>query len=132
MSEQQPFQAYQKNSINTASGPQLTLMLYNGCIKFIQQGIKAMGEEQYEAKNIAIQKAQDIIQELMLTLDQEVEISKQLLPLYEFIHYQLQQGNMKNDVAALEEGLHLVTEFRDTWREVMKQSITQQKQGVKA
>src|SRR5690625_6342829 len=91
------FQAYQDNAVNTASGPQLTMMLYNGCIKFIRQSMIDMNEKNYETKNINIQKAQDIIQELMLTLNQEIEISKQLMPLYDFVYYQLQQGNIKND-----------------------------------
>src|SRR5699024_1865696 len=98
-------QAYQNNAVNTASGPQLTMMLYNGCIKFIKQGMKALEEKDYETKNTNLQKAQNIIQELMLTLDQKVEISKELLPLYEFIYHQLQQGNLKNDRSNLEEAL---------------------------
>src|SRR5690625_3180769 len=108
-------QTYQNNAVNTASGPQLTMMLYNGCIKFINQAIKAVKDNDYEAKNINIQKAQDIVQELMLTLDQSVDISKQLLPLYEFIYFQLQQGNINNEVAHLEEALEFVTDFRNTW-----------------
>ncbi len=130
MLSKQPYQIYQNNAVNTASGTQLTFMLYNGCVKFIQQGIKAMNEEQYEAKNTAIQKAQNIIQELMLTLDQEVEVSKQLLPLYDFIHHQLQQGNMKNEPALLEEALEFVIEFRDVWKDMMKQEVSQIKQGA--
>ncbi|MEI3607464.1 flagellar export chaperone FliS [Pseudogracilibacillus sp. SE30717A] len=124
------FQTYQNNAVNTASGPQLTMMLYNGCIKFINQAIKAVNEKNYEAKNTNIQKAQDIIQELMLTLDQEIEISKQLLPLYEYIHFQLQQGNIKNDVNCLEEALTYVTDFRNTWKEVMKQGASTYVQGA--
>src|SRR5690625_2659786 len=125
------FQVYQNNAVNTASGPQLTMMLYNGCIKFIKQGIKALEENDYEAKNINLQKAQNIIQELMLTLDQNIEISKQLLPLYEFIHHQLQQGNIHNEVSHLEEALEFVTEFRDTWKEVMKKEAKSYQQGAK-
>lgn len=132
MLRNQSYQAYQNNAVNTASGAQLTFMLYNGCVKFIQQGIKAMNEHNYEAKNTTIQKAQDIIQELMLTLDQEVEIAQQMLPLYEYIHHQLQQGNMKNDPALLEEALTYVMEFRDVWKDVMKQEATQVKQGARA
>jgi len=125
-------EAYQNNAITTASGPQLTLMLYNGCIKFINQGIKAMNDKDYEAKNTFIQKAQDIIQELMLTLNQEIDISKHMLPLYDYIYYLLQQGNIKNDVAQLEEALEFVTEFRDTWKEVMKKGIpSKNEQGAK-
>lgn len=123
------FETYQNNSVNTASGPQLTMMLYNGCIKFIKYGIKATEDHNYEMKNTNIQKAQNIIQELMLTLDQSVEISKEMLSLYEYIHYQLQNGNIKNDVASMQEALEYVTDFRDTWKEAMKQTSTSYRQG---
>src|SRR5690625_2325176 len=112
-------QAYQDNAVSTASGPQLTLMLYNGCVRFINQGIKALKNKDFEQKNINIQKAQDIIQELMLTLNHDVDMSKQLLPLYEYIYYQLQQGNIKNDEAMLKEALEFVTDFRNTWKEAI-------------
>ncbi|MBP1971164.1 flagellar protein FliS [Virgibacillus natechei] len=128
-----PYQVYQNNSVNTASGGELTLMLYNGCIKFIKQAMKEMNETNYEAKNTNIQKAQNIIQELMLTLDKEVEISKQMLPLYDYIQFQLKEGNVKNEVDKLEEALRLVTEFRDTWKEViLKTRKAQPAKGVHA
>src|SRR5690625_22503 len=124
-------QAYQDNAVTTASGPQLTLMLYNGCIRFINQGLKALEENKFEQKNINIQKAQDIIQELMLTLNREVEISNQLLPLYDFIYYQLQQGNIKNDKDLLIEARDFVTEFRDTWKEaIVKAAPAQRTEGA--
>src|SRR5699024_4666830 len=105
--------------------------LYNGCIKFINNGMKAVQEKDFESKNTNIQTAQDIIQELMLTLDQTVDISKQLLPLCEYISFQLQQGHIKNDVTFLEEALQYVTEFRDTWKEVMKKASPTYVQGAK-
>ncbi|MEJ8778810.1 flagellar export chaperone FliS [Pseudogracilibacillus sp. ICA-222130] len=114
------YQAYQDNSVTTASGPQLTLMLYNGCIKFINQAKQALEKNDFEAKNECIQKAQNIIQELMLTLDPKVEISNQMMPLYEYIHYQLQQANIKNEVSYLDEAYTYVVDFRDTWKEVIK------------
>lgn len=117
-----PYKAYEKNAVNTAPPEQLTLMLYNGCIRFIQQAIKEVEAKDFEAKNISIQKAQAIIQELMITLDKRIDLAKQMLSLYEYIHFQLQQGNIKNDVQHLEEALTYVKEFRDTWIEVMKQA----------
>src|SRR5690625_894143 len=113
------FQAYQDNAVNTASGPQLTMMLYNGCIKFIRQSMIDMNEKNYESKNINIQKAQ----KLMLTLNQELEISKQILPIYEFIIFQLREANIKNDISHLETALEFVIEFRDTWKDLMKQEV---------
>lgn len=128
---QQQYQAYQNNSVNTASGGQLTLMLYNGCIRFIKQAIKDINDQNFESKNTHIQKAQDIIQELMLTLDPKIELSKQLLPLYEYTNYQLQEANIKNEVSFLDEALSFVTEFRDTWKEVLKTTAKQYAQGAR-
>jgi len=121
--------AYQNNSVTTASGPQLTLMLYNGCIKFITHALKAIEEKDFEKKNTNIQKAQNIIQELMLTLDKDVELSSEFLPLYEYIYYQLQQGNIKNDSEHLQEALTFVIDFRDTWKEVMLSQASNYVQG---
>lgn len=125
MNKSKHVQAYQNNAITTASGPQLTLMLYNGCIRFINQGIKALNENNYEQKNINIQKAQNIIQEFMLTLNRDIDLSNDLLSLYDFIHHQLQQGNIKNDEKLLLEALEFVTDFRDTWKEAMGKAATQ-------
>lgn len=122
---------YQNNSVNTASGPQLTLMLYDGCIRFVKRGIKATEDKDYQVKNEQLQKAQDIIRELMITLDPKVEISKQMMSLYDYILHLLQEGNIKNDLDSLEEALDLITDFRDTWREAMKQAAPNYVQGAK-
>lgn len=122
MSMNKPYQTYQHNAVNTASSGELTLMLYNGCIKFIKQAMKDIENGKIEAKNTHLQKAQKIIQELMVTLDMNVEISTQIMPLYEYILHQLKEGNVKNDATFLEEALKYVTEFRDTWKQVIKQT----------
>lgn len=117
-----PHQAYQNNAVNTATGAELTLMLYNGCIKFIKQAKKDMAANHIENKNTHIQKAQNIIRELMFTLDPEVEISKQFAPLYEFMLNRLTEANIQNSEAALDEVLDLAIEFRDTWKQVIQKT----------
>lgn len=119
MSLNKPYQAYQNNAVNTASGGELTLMLYNSCIKFIRQAMKDIEAKNYEDKNKHIQKAQKIVQELMLTLDQSIDISQQLLPLYDFMYNQLTEANMSNKTVHLEDTLGLAIEFRDMWKEVL-------------
>lgn len=119
MTLQKPYQAYQNNVVNTASGGELTLMLYNGCLKFIKQAMKDVQEKNYENKNTNIQKAQAIIQELIVTLDQNADISKQIMPLYNYMYQRLMEANMKNDLDILEEVQGLITEFRDTWKQVI-------------
>lgn len=132
MTTNKAYSTYQNNTVNTASSGELTLMLYNGCMKFIKQAMKDIGSNNFEAKNTNIQKAQNIIQELMITLDPKAEISKQIMPLYEYMHFQLKEANVKNDPVILEEVLGFVTEFRDTWKQVIIQTRKQNytKQGA--
>ncbi|PAC34182.1 flagellar export chaperone FliS [Caldifermentibacillus hisashii] len=120
MAVSNPYQAYQENSVLTASPGDLTLMLYNGCLKFLNLAKKAIGGNNITEKNTNLQKAQNIINELMVTLNMDIEISKQMMALYDFVRIKLIEANVKNDLAALEEAESIMTDFRDTWKEVIK------------
>ncbi|MGP4040703.1 flagellar export chaperone FliS [Gracilibacillus sp. D59] len=129
----QQYQAYQDNSVNTASPGELTLMLYNGCLKFIKQAKKAIETEDHQTKNEMIQKTQNIVRELMVTLEQEAPITKEIMPLYDFVYHALTQANIKSDLDQLEQARDIIEDFRDTWKEVIKQErIRQHGQGVNA
>lgn len=129
MSMANPYQAYRQNAVNTATPGELTLMLYDGCLKFIRLAREAINNNDIQAKNTNIQKAQNIITELMVTLDMKYEISKQMMPLYDFVRRKLIEANVKNSLQSLEEAETIVREFRDTWKEVIK--ITRQNQHGK-
>ncbi|MGP4073874.1 flagellar export chaperone FliS [Piscibacillus sp. B03] len=116
----QPHLAYHQNSVTTATPEGLTLKLYSGCIRFIKLAKKAMDEKNIQEKNTNIQKAQDIIRELMVTLNMDYEISHQLMPLYEYMNHQLMQANIKNDPALLDEVQGMAEDFRETWQQVIK------------
>ena len=118
--------AYKQNSVTTASPGELTLMLYNGCLKFLSKAKTAIQEKNVQEKNTNLQKSQAIIVELMSTLNLDIEISKQMLPLYEYINHRLVEANIQSDVAIIEEVEGLVTEFRDTWKEVVRINRQQQ------
>lgn len=126
MAMNNPYAAYQNNSVTTSTPGELTLMLYNGCLKFIQQGKKALEENNIEEKNTAIQKAQAIVTELMLTLDTSYPVAQNMLVLYEFVNSRLIDGNIKNDPALFDEAAGIITEFRDTWKQVIQ--VNRQKQ----
>lgn len=121
-----PYQSYQQNAVNTASPGDLTLMLYNGCLKFIKLAKKAIDAKNIEEKNTNLIKAQKIIQELMVTLNMDVPVSKDMMALYDYILHRLIETNTKSDVAILDEVEGLVTEFRDTWKQVIQ--VNRQKQ----
>lgn len=120
MSISNPYQSYQQNTVMTASPQELTLMLYNGCLKFIRLAKKAMAEKKIEEKNTNIIKAQRIVQELHVTLNQDIEISKSMGQLYDYMYHRLIEANMKNDLETLEEVEGYIVEFRDTWKQAME------------
>ncbi|ANU14806.1 Flagellar biosynthesis protein FliS [Planococcus halocryophilus Or1] len=114
-----PYQTYQQNSVMTASPQELTLMLYNGCLKFMKLAKRAMADKKIEEKNTNIIKAQNIIQELRSTLKADIEMSAGLEQMYEYMYNRLVEANMKNDVTALEEVEALMTDIRNTWKQAM-------------
>lgn len=129
----QQYQTYQNNSVNTATPGELTLMLYNGSLKFIKQAKKAIENGDHEKKNQMIQKTQDIIRELMVTLDREAAITKQIMPLYDFAYHALTQANIKNDLEQLDQAYTIMEDFRNTWKEVIKKErLRQHGKGVNA
>lgn len=115
-----PYAAYEQNAVTTASPGELTLMLYNGCLKFLNQAKSAIEENNYELKNKNIQKAQNIISELMVTLNMDIPVAKHMMQMYDYINSRLIEANIKNSLEILEEVESFVTEFRDTWKEVIQ------------
>ncbi|AYC28960.1 flagellar export chaperone FliS [Paenisporosarcina cavernae] len=120
MSAQTAHQIYKQNSVNTASPGDLTLLLYNGCLKFLNKAKVAISEADIQVKNINLQKAQKIISELIVTLNMDYEISSSMLNMYEYMNRRLIEANIKNDAQIIEEIEGYVVEFRDTWKEVIK------------
>jgi flagellar secretion chaperone FliS len=128
-----PYQSYQQNSVNTASPGELTLMLYNGCLKFINLAKQAIQAKDIQTKNTNILKAQKIIKELMVTLNLDLEISNNMMSLYDYVNRRLIEANIKNDTVILEEVEGLITDFRDTWKQVIQLNRQKQhSQGGKA
>ena len=115
-------EAYKRQQIMTATPEALTLMLYNGCLKFIDEGIQSVKDKKWEDANTSLQKAQNIISEFRITLDMDYDISKQLMPLYNYTYDRLVEGNMKSDAAMLEEARGIIKELRDAWAQAIKKA----------
>lgn len=122
-------EAYKRQQIMTATPEALTLMLYNGCLKFMNEGKEAVESKQWEQANISLQKAQNIISEFRITLNMEYDISKQLMPLYNYTYDRLVEGNMKSDPKMIQEAIDIIKELRDAWVQAMKKA--RQDQGTK-
>lgn len=111
---------YKNQQIMTASPEELTLMLYNGAIRFTNESIMALDQGDMQKAHTANMRAQDIIREFMATLDMSFELSKNWLPLYDYIEYSLIQGNVHKDKSMLENARGILVEMRDTWAAAVK------------
>ncbi len=115
-----PFEQYQRNKILTASPAELTLMLYEGAIKFCNIAIIAIEHKEIEKAHVNIKKTQRIIEEFRNTLDHKYDVADDFDRIYVYVLQRLFEANMKKDKAILEEvNVHLRS-LRDTWKEVMK------------
>ena len=116
-----PYEQYQKNKILTASPAEVTLMLYEGAIKFCNIAIMAIENKDIEKAHVNIKKAQRIIEEFRNTLDRQYPVSEDFDRIYVYLLKQLLHANIKKDTEILEDVNGHLRMLRDTWKEIMKQ-----------
>ncbi len=117
---QQAYSQYKNNSIMTASGPELTLMLYNGAIKFLNIAEAAIEKKDVSKANENIIKTEKIINYLDATLDMKYPVAKDFDNMYSYISRRLIEANISKDIEIVKEINGHVHAIRDTWIEVMK------------
>ncbi|HOK01068.1 MAG TPA: flagellar export chaperone FliS [Spirochaetota bacterium] len=120
MSNTNPYSQYKQTQITTANQGKLIVMLYDGAIKFLNIAIENMNPRTYDVVNNNIIKAQDIITELLLSLNMEEggEIAKNLFSLYMYFKRQLLEANIKKDPEIIKHVLKLLKELRDAWDQI--------------
>lgn len=114
-----PYANYANTKIQTATPAQLTLMLYDGAIKFCNLAIAAVENKEIEKANTNIKKVEAIIAEFRATLNFKYPVAKDFDNVYEYLAGRLLEANLKKDKEILEEVLTHLRAMRDTWIEVM-------------
>lgn len=115
-----PYQQYARSSVMTASPGELTLMLYDGCIKRLRLAKEAIDNHNIESAHTNLVKAQDILEHLTITLDMRYEIANQLFSLYQYMQTRLREANIKKSTEGIVEVIGLLTELRDTWQQAVR------------
>ena len=115
-----PYAMYANNKVMTASPAELTLMLYDGAIKFCNIAIVAIEKKEIEKAHNNIKKTQDIIIEFQATLNHDYAVAEDFDREYDYLLKRLIQANLKKDKLILEEVLYHLRTMRDTWKEVMR------------
>ena len=113
---------YQGTKINTASPAELTLMLYDGAIKFCNIAEAGVEQKDVEKAHTNIVKVQKIIDYLRQTLDMKYPVAEDFDRVYKYLLSRLLEANIKKDKEILEEVNEHLHSMRDTWKEVMKRA----------
>ena len=115
-------QAYRENAVMGASPVQLVVMLYDGALRFMEEGKRAIESRDLETQNSKLQRAQKIVIELMTTLNfqQGGDIARSLVSLYAYVIGELVEGNMADDAKRIDNAMKTMKELRDSWVQVEK------------
>ncbi len=116
------YQQYRNSAVETASPGALLLMLYDAAIQSLEGARSAIEAKDMAQAHRHLTKAQDIVLELMSTLNMDYEISKSLWSLYDYLYRQLVQANVKKSVELIDEVNSFMCELRETWREAVKKA----------
>ena len=111
---------YNNSKVLTASPAELTLMLYDGAIKFCNVAIIAVEQKDIEKANNNILKVERIVDYFRQTLDMSYEVAQDFERVYSYLSQRLVEANIKKDKEILEEVNEHLHAMRDTWKEVMK------------
>lgn len=110
---------YQQQAVATASPAQLVLMLYDGVLAAIARAKKAHedGFVGIALVNLELQRAQDIITELLVTLDRDRggAVALSLVRLYDFSLDRLIRANVSKNMELLDPVVEVVQNLRDAW-----------------
>ena len=117
---QAAYSQYNNSKILTASPAELTLMLYDGAIKFCNIAVMAIEKNDVMKAHTYIVKTENIIEEFQATLNHKYPVAKDFDTVYKYIYNRLIEANVKKDKDILEEVLVHLRTLRDTWKEVMK------------
>lgn len=114
------YEQYNNSKILTASPAELTLMLYEGAIKFCNIAIDALERKDIQRAHTNIIKVENIIDYLRQTLDMQYPVAQDFERMYVYLGDRLIEGNLKKDQEILEEINAHLRSIRDTWKEVMR------------
>lgn len=113
---------YSNSKILTASPAELTLMLYEGAIKFCNIAIMGIEQKDIEKAHNNIMKTQRIIEEFKITLNHDYPVAQDFEAVYDYMLRRLVEANLRKDKEILEEVLKHLRTMRDTWKEVMRKA----------
>lgn len=120
------YDQYKATAVQTAKPGKLLLMLYDGLLLALKQAKQNIEDGALSEAHRQLIKAQDIVTELMCTLNMEYDIAKNLYQLYDYFKRRLIEANVRKDAGIVEEVLSFIKELRDAWEVAVRQGADSQ------
>ena len=118
---------YLATRVNTASKEQLLLLTYEIGIRACRNAEGALTGGSPEDLNTHVKKAQDVLRELMVTLNRETggDVAKNLMQLYDFMYFLLVEANIGRDGEKLAVVRSMLEELKTVWEEAAAKLATE-------
>ncbi len=116
----QAYAQYNNSKVLTAKPAELTLMLYEGSIKFCNIALAAIEAKDIQKAHTNIVKVQKIIDYLRQTLDMSYPVAQDFENIYSYLSQRLVEANMNKDPEILSEVNGHLHSVRDNWKLVME------------
>lgn len=113
------YSQYTNSKVLTAAPGELTLMLYDGAIKFCNIALSAIEQKDIEKAHNNIIKTQKIVDYLRATLDMRYPVAQDFERIYSYLQRRLLEANTSKDAEIVEEVCNHIRSVRDTWKEVL-------------
>jgi len=115
---------YRRTNLTTASPTQVVVLLYEGAIRFLREGIDEHARGNVDKRGLAFSRAHAIVSELAITLDHEraPELSAELARLYEFVLRRITEATLKNDAAHARPAIDVLCRLHSAWSEIAQPS----------
>ncbi len=117
------YSQYRQVQTETASPGQLVLMLYSGARRFLRTADEALEAGDPQTAHVALTRSQDIIFELISSLDTSVgELAENLLSLYVYLYQRLVVANLRKEREPIVEALEILARLDGAWQQVLRQA----------
>lgn len=117
------YDAYKKTQVQTADQGSLILMCYDGAAGFLKKAKKAHEENNTQAWTTFLNKAQNVLWELINSLNFEAgEIAYNLDSLYNYMIRRIVDAEYKDNLEAVDEVIAYLADMRESWEKIIKKS----------
>ena len=118
--------AYQARALEGASPVEVTIALYDGIVRFMNEAIDAVDQNDADRRRAAVKRAMDIVMHLQVTLDRKRggTPAEALTEFYTAMFALMLQGSQANSRQKFEQVIANIMNVRDAWKQALAETTS--------